>query len=237
MGQKVHPKGFRIGINQPWLSSWIAGKKDYPALLAEDFRIRKFLAKKLQNSSISRIEIHRKAQNVTVVLVTAKPGVIVGRGGSGIDALRKDLRELINKRVQIDVLEVNRVDADSQLLAASIAQQLERRVAFRRVMKQAIQRAMRAGIQGIKISVSGRLGGAEIARTEWTKEGRIPLHTIRADIDYGFTEANTIFGKIGVKVWIFKGEIMPGEIADNNIKPKNTSEGSGPSAPQKRSRN
>ena len=163
--------------------------------------------------------------------------MIVGRGGSGIDALRKDLRELINKRVQIDVLEVNRVDADSQLLAASIAQQLERRVAFRRVMKQAIQRAMRAGIQGIKISVSGRLGGAEIARTEWTKEGRIPLHTIRADIDYGFTEANTIFGKIGVKVWIFKGEIMPGEIADNNIKPKNTSEGSGPSAPQKRSRN
>lgn len=237
MGQKVHPKGFRIGINQPWLSLWIAGKKDYPTLLAEDFKIRKFLEKKLQNSGISRIEIQRKAQNVTVILVTAKPGVIVGRGGSGIDALRKDLREFIKKRIQIDVLEVNRIDADSQLVAASIAQQLERRVAFRRVMKQAIQRAMRAGIQGIKISVSGRLGGAEIARTEWTKEGRIPLHTLRADIDYGFTEANTVFGKIGVKVWIFKGEIMPGEVADSNIKPKNQSEAKESAQSQKRSRN
>jgi small subunit ribosomal protein S3 len=225
LGQKVHPTGFRIGVNKPWLSNWFSSKKEeYASLLAEDYRIRKFLKKKLFTAGVSRIEIQRKAQNVHVTIVTAKPGIVVGRGGSGIDALRKELNRMIKKRVQIDVLEVARIDADSQLVAEAIALQLEKRIAFRRAMKQAVQRSMRAGVQGIKIAVSGRLGGAEIARTEWTKEGRIPLHTLRADIDYGFTEANTVFGKIGVKVWIFKGEIMPGEKADKNIKPKSSSE-------------
>lgn len=223
MGQKIHPTGLRIGINKPWLSNWFAGRKEYANLLAEDYKIRKFLKKKLYNAGISRIEIQRKAQNVQVGIVTAKPGIVVGRGGSGIEVLRKEIRTLVKKRVQIDVLEVARVDADAQLVSEGIAVQLEKRVAFRRVMKQTIQRSMRSGVQGIKISVSGRLGGAEIARTEWTKEGRIPLHTLRADIDYGFAEANTVFGKIGVKVWIFKGEILPGEKSDTNIKPKASS--------------
>jgi small subunit ribosomal protein S3 len=214
LGQKVHPTGFRIGVNKPWLSNWFASKKDYANLLAEDFEIRKYVKKKLYTAGVSRIEIQRKAQNVHVTIVTAKPGIVVGRGGSGIEALRKDLRELVKKRVQIDVLEVARIDGDSQLVSEAIALQLEKRIAFRRAMKQAVQRSMRAGVQGIKIAVSGRLGGAEIARTEWTKEGRIPLHTLRADIDYGFSEANT--------VWIFKGEIMPGEKADSNVKPKSS---------------
>lgn len=227
MGQKVHPNGFRVGINKPWLSNWFASRKEYANFLAEDHEIRKYVKKKLYSAGVSRIEIQRKAQNVHVSVVTAKPGIVVGRGGSGIDALRTELRQLTKKRVQIDVLEVARVDADSQLVSEAIAMQLEKRIAFRRAMKQAIQRSMRAGVQGIKIAVSGRLGGAEIARTEWTKEGRIPLHTLRADIDYGFAEANTIFGKIGVKVWIFKGEIMPGEKSDRNIKPKNQSDGPG----------
>ena len=224
MGQKVHPTGFRIGINKPWLSNWFASKKDYALQLAEDVKIRKFVKKKLYSAGVSRIEIQRKAQNIHVSVITAKPGIVVGRGGAGIDTLRKELRQLTNKRVQIDVLEVARVDVDSQLVAESIAVQLEKRVAFRRALKQAVQRTMRSGAQGIKIAVSGRLGGAEIARTEWTKEGRIPLHTIRADIDYGFAEANTVFGKIGIKVWIFKGEIMPGDKSDTNVKPKDTSE-------------
>ncbi|MEW5819021.1 MAG: 30S ribosomal protein S3 [Cyanobacteriota bacterium] len=225
MGQKVHPNGLRVGINKPWLSNWFANRKEYADLLAEDFRIRKYIKKKLYTAGVSRIEIQRKAQNVHVSVVTAKPGIVVGRGGTGIDSLRKELRALVKKRVQIDVLEVARVDADSQLVAETIALQLEKRVAFRRAMKQSIQRAMRSGVQGIKIAVSGRLGGAEIARTEWAKEGRIPLHTLRADIDYGVAEANTVFGKIGIKVWIFKGEIMPGDKADSNIKPKSSSEG------------
>ena len=236
MGQKVHPTGLRIGINKPWLSNWFANRKDYAELLAEDYEIRKYVKKKLYTAGVSRIEIQRKAQNVHVSVVTAKPGIVVGRGGSGIDSLRKELRAKIKKRVQIDVLEVARVDADSQLVSEAIAIQLEKRVAFRRAMKQAIQRSMRSGVQGIKIAVSGRLGGAEIARTEWTKEGRIPLHTLRADIDYGFAEANTVFGKIGVKVWIFKGEILPGEKSDANIKPKSASEGPGGGAKRGRGR-
>lgn len=238
MGQKVHPTGFRIGINKPWLSKWFAGKKEYANLLAEDYKIRAFVKKKLYSAGVSRIEIQRKAQNIHVSVITAKPGIVVGRGGSGIDTLRKELKDLTGKRAQIDVLEVARVDADSQLVAESIALQLEKRVAFRRAMKQALQRSMRAGVQGIKIAVSGRLGGAEIARTEWTKEGRIPLHTIRADIDYGFAEANTVFGKIGVKVWIFKGEISSGEKCDANVKPKaqNTSESAGSGHQEKRER-
>ena len=219
MGQKTHPTGFRVGIIQPWFSTWFA-KKDYPEFVAEDAKIRKFVKKKLYAAGISRILIARKAQNVTVTVVTAKPGVVVGRGGQGIDELRAAVAKLINKSVTIDVVEVARVDVDSQLIAESIALQLEKRIAFRRAMKQAMQIAMRGGAQGIKVMVSGRLGGAEIARSEWAKEGRIPLQTLRANVDYGFAEADTIMGKIGVKVWIFKGNLMPGEMADQNIKAK-----------------
>ena len=217
MGQKTHPTGFRVGIIQPWFSTWFA-KKDYPEFVSEDAKIRKFVKKRLYAAGISRILIARKAQNVTVTVVTAKPGVVVGRGGQGIDELRAAVAKLINKSVTIDVVEVARVDVDSQLVAESIALQLEKRIAFRRAMKQAMQRAMRGGAQGIKVMVSGRLGGAEIARSEWAKEGRIPLQTLRANVDYGFAEADTIMGKIGVKVWIFKGNLMPGEMADQNIK-------------------
>lgn len=223
MGQKTHPTGFRVGIIKPWLSSWFANKKEYPLNLAEDAKIRKFLKKKLYHAGISRILIDRKAQDANISIISAKPGIIVGRGGQGIDDLRKEISAKFNRKVQIDVLEVDKVDADAQLVAESIAQQLEKRVVFRRAMKQAIQRSMRAGVLGIKVAVSGRLGGAEIARTEWSKEGRIPLQTLRADVDYGFTEADTIMGIIGVKVWIFKGEILPGEKVDQNIKSKKVS--------------
>ena len=219
MGQKTHPTGFRVGIIQPWFSTWFA-KKDYPEFVAEDNKIRKFVKKRLYTAGVSRILIARKAQNVTVTVVTAKPGVVVGRGGQGIDELKAAISKLINKTVTLDVVEVARTDIDSQLVAESIALQLEKRIAFRRAMKQAMQRAMRGGAQGIKVMVSGRLGGAEIARSEWAKEGRIPLQTLRANVDYGFAEADTIMGKIGVKVWIFKGDLMPGEMADQNIKAK-----------------
>lgn len=176
-------------------------------------------------AGVSRINIARKAQNVIITVVTAKPGIVVGRGGQGIEELRADVAKLIKKNVTIDVVEVARIDADAQLVSESIALQLEKRIAFRRAMKQAIQRTMRAGVQGIKIMVSGRLGGAEIARSEWVKEGRIPLQTLRADVDYGFAEADTIMGKIGVKVWIFKGNLMPGEKADQNVKMKKAGNG------------
>lgn len=222
MGQKVHPKSVRLGIIQPHEVTWIAGnKKMYSLNVAEDEKIRKFVKKKLKAASISRVEIDRKAQRLIIRIITGRPGMVVGRGGQGLDTLRKELQTLTSRKdIQIDVLEVNRIEADATLVAESIAQQLEKRIAFRRAMKQAIQRSMRAGIKGIKIMIAGRLGGAEIARTEWTKEGRIPLHTFRADIDYGVAEALTMFGIIGVKVWIFKGEVMPGESAISNVKQK-----------------
>ena len=220
MGQKTHPTGFRVGIIQPWVSTWFAKVKDYAVFVAEDAKIRKFVKKKLYAAGVSRILIARKAQNTTITVVTAKPGIVVGRGGQGIDELRQEVAKYIGKPVIINVVEVARIDADAQLVAESIAQQLEKRIAFRRAMKQAMQRTMRSGVQGIKVMVSGRLGGAEIARSEWAKEGRIPLQTLRADVDYGFAEADTIMGKIGVKVWIFKGNLMPGEMADQNIKTK-----------------
>lgn len=225
MGQKTHPTGFRVGIIQPWASTWYAKFRDYAEFVAEDAKIRKFIKKKLYTAGISRIEIARKAQNTTITVVTAKPGIVVGRGGQGIDELKAETSKFINKPVIINVVEVARIDADAQLMAESIAQQLEKRIAFRRAMKQAMQRTMRAGAQGIKVMVSGRLGGAEIARSEWAKEGRIPLQTLRADVDYGVTEADTIMGKIGVKVWIFKGDLMPGEKADQNIKAKKSGNG------------
>ena len=226
MGQKTHPTGFRVGIIQTWASTWFAKVRDYRQFVAEDAKIRKFVKKKLYAAGVSKIKIARKAQNITITVVTAKPGIVVGRGGQGIDELRQDVSKHIGKPVIINVVEVARIDADAQLVAEAIAQQLEKRVAFRRAMKQAMQRTMRAGAQGIKVMVSGRLGGAEIARSEWAKEGRIPLQTLRADVDYGFTEADTIMGKIGVKVWIFKGNLMPGEKADQNIKVKSSKENS-----------
>ena len=225
MGQETHPTGFRVGIIQNWASQWYAKVKEYGAFVAEDAKIRKFVKKKLYAAGISKIWIARKAQKITITVVTAKPGIVVGRGGQGIDDLRKDVINYLGKNdVVINVVEVARIDADAQLVAENIAQQLEKRIAFRRAMKQAMQRTMRAGVQGIKVMVSGRLGGAEIARSEWAKEGRIPLQTLRADVDFGFAEADTIMGKIGVKVWIFKGNLMPGEKADQNIKVKSNRE-------------
>ena len=220
MGQKTHPTGFRVGIIQNWASSWYAKFREYRHFVKEDAKIRKFVKKKLYAAGVSKILIARKAQNITITVVTAKPGIVVGRGGQGIDELRQEVTKYIGKPVIINVVEVARIDADAQLVAENIAQQLEKRIAFRRAMKQAMQRTMRSGVQGIKVMVSGRLGGAEIARSEWAKEGRIPLQTLRADVDYGFAEADTIMGKIGVKVWIFKGNLMPGEMADPNIKHK-----------------
>lgn len=225
MGQKTHPTGFRIGIIEPWVSTWFAKRKQYADNIAEDAKIRKFVKKKLYTAGVSRINIQRKAQSVNITVVTAKPGVVVGRGGQGIDELRVAVQKLINNNnVSIDVVEVARIDVDAQLVAENIALQLEKRIAFRRAMKQAMQRTMRAGVQGIKVMVSGRLGGAEIARSEWAKEGRIPLQTLRADVQYGFAEADTVMGKIGVKVWVFKSDLMPGEKADQNIKTKKVSQ-------------
>ncbi len=224
MGQKTHPTGFRVGIIKPWVSTWYAKVKDYAEFVAEDAKIRKYVKKKLYTAGVSRILIDRKAQNTTITVVTAKPGIVVGRGGQGIEDLKKDVSNYLKKPVLVNVVEVARIDADAQLVSEAIALQLEKRVAFRRAMKQAMQRTMRAGAQGIKVMVSGRLGGAEIARSEWAKEGRIPLQTLRADVDYGFAEADTMMGKIGVKVWIFKGNLMPNEKADENIKSQKKSD-------------
>ncbi len=225
MGQKTHPTGFRVGVIKPWVSSWYAKIKEYGQFVAEDAKIRKFVKKKLYTAGVSRILIARKAQNTTITVVTAKPGIVVGRNGQGIEELKQEVSKYINRQVILNVVEVARINADAQLVSEAIAQQLEKRVAFRRAMKQAMQRTMRSGAQGIKVMVSGRLGGAEIARSEWAKEGRIPLQTLRADVDYGFAEADTMMGKIGVKVWVFKGNLMPGEKADENIKAKTSKDG------------
>ncbi|NEP11066.1 MAG: 30S ribosomal protein S3 [Symploca sp. SIO1A3] len=213
MGQKIHPTGFRLGITKEHRSRWFADSKRYPELLQEDHKIRQYVDKNLNNAGISDVRIERKADQIDLEVHTARPGVVVGRGGSGIEKLRTELQELLgnNRQIRINVVEVARVDADAELIAEYIVQQLERRVSFRRVVRQAIQRAQRAEVQGIKIQVSGRLNGAEIARTEWTREGRVPLHTLRANIDYSYRTAKTIYGILGVKVWIFKGEIIPGQ--------------------------
>ncbi|AFZ37573.1 SSU ribosomal protein S3P [Stanieria cyanosphaera PCC 7437] len=213
MGQKIHPVGFRLGITKDHQSCWYADTKRYPELLQEDHLIRNYLAKELNNAGISQIRIERKADQIDLAIHTARPGVVVGRGGTGIEKLRTELQEAVgnNRQIRINVIEVARVDADAALIAEYITQQLERRVSFRRVVRQAIQRAQRAEVQGIKIQVSGRLNGAEIARTEWVREGRVPLHTLRADIDYAYRTALTIYGILGVKVWVFKGEIIPGQ--------------------------
>ncbi|WP_035991911.1 30S ribosomal protein S3 [Leptolyngbya sp. KIOST-1] len=214
MGHKIHPTGFRLGVVQEHRSRWFAEGTRYPDLLQEDYRIREYVQKTLSNAGIADIRIERKADQIDLEVRTARPGVVVGRGGAGIEALRVGVQKLLkdsSRQIRVNVVEVNRVDADAALVAEYIIQQLERRVSFRRVVRQAIQRAQRAGVEGIKIQVSGRLNGAEIARTEWTREGRVPLHTLRADVDYAYTTAQTTYGILGVKVWIFKGEIIPGQ--------------------------
>lgn len=218
MGQKIHPIGFRLGVTQEHQSRWFAEPGRYPEILKEDHKLRGFIEQKLgrlaqNNAGISEVRIERKADQIDLEVRTARPGVVVGRGGTGIESLRTGLQELLggNRQIRINVVEVQQVDADAYLIAEYIAQQLERRVSFRRVVRQTIQRAQKAGVQGIRIQVSGRLNGAEIARTEWTREGRVPLHTLRADIDYAYTTARTIYGILGIKVWVFKGEIIPGQ--------------------------
>jgi small subunit ribosomal protein S3 len=208
VGQKVHPVGLRIGVIRDWESKWFAGK-DYSTLLHEDIKIREYVSKRLNDASVSKIEIERAANRVNVTIHTAKPGMVIGKGGTEVEALRKALNQLTNKRVHINILEIKRADLDAKLVADNIARQLENRISFRRAQKQTIQRAMRAGAQGIKTQVSGRLGGADIARAEHYSEGTVPLHTLRADIDYGTAEADTTYGKLGVKVWIYRVEVLP----------------------------
>ena len=207
MGQKVNPIGLRLGIVKTWDSRWYAGK-NYADYILEDHKIRKFIKKKLYHAGISRIEIERSAKRVRLRIFTARPGIVIGKKGSEIEQLKRDLELLISQEVLIDIQEVRKPKVDAQLMAENVALQIERRVAFRRAMKRGVSSAMRFGAQGVKIICSGRLGGAEMARTEWYKEGRVPLHTLRADIDYGFTEAKTTYGLIGIKVFIFKGEIL-----------------------------
>ena len=209
MGQKVHPNGIRVGVIKDWSSKWYADSKNFSDYLVEDHKIREYVKKKLFISGISKIEIERTAKFVKVNVYTAKPGLVIGKGGNLSEALKAELEKMIKKEVNLNIVEVKNVDTDAQLVAESIANQLERRISFRRAMKQSMQKAMKAGALGIKTAVSGRLGGADMARTEFYKEGTIPLQTLRADIDYGFYEADTTYGKIGVKVWIYKGEVLP----------------------------
>jgi small subunit ribosomal protein S3 len=209
MGQKIHPHGLRVGIIKDWNSKWYADSKNFSDYLVEDFKIREYVKKKLFVSGISKIEIERTPKFVRINVYTAKPGLVIGKGGNFAETLKNELSKMINKDVTLNIVEVKNIDIDSQLVAESICAQLERRISFRRAMKQAMQKAMKAGALGIKTAVSGRLGGADMARTEFYKEGTIPLQTLRADIDYGFYEANTTYGKVGVKVWIYKGEILP----------------------------
>ncbi|MPW25021.1 30S ribosomal protein S3 [Alkalibaculum sp. M08DMB] len=209
MGQKVNPHGLRVGVIRDWSARWYAKDKDFADLLIEDNKIRKFIKKSQFKAGISKIDIERYANRVKIHIFTAKPGMIIGKGGAGIEALKQTIAKMTEKNVFINIVEVKQVDVDAQLVAENIASQLERRISFRRAMKQAMSRAMRFGAIGIKTGVSGRLNGAEMARSEHYSEGRVPLQTLRADIEYGFAEANTTFGKVGVKVWINKGEVLP----------------------------
>ncbi|TFB14723.1 30S ribosomal protein S3 [Filobacillus milosensis] len=208
MGQKINPKGLRVGVIRDWESKWYA-EKDYADLLHEDIEVREYIEERLKDSAVSLVEIERAANRINISIHTAKPGMVIGKGGSEVEALRTKLSELTGKRVHINIVEVKKPELDATLVADNIARQLENRVSFRRVQKQAIQRAMRAGAKGIKTQVSGRLGGADIARAEQYNEGTVPLHTLRADIAYGTAEADTTYGKLGVKVWIYRGEVLP----------------------------
>ena len=226
MGQKVHPYGFRLGINKTWVSSWCA-RREFPDLLLEDINLRRYIKKTLSHAGISRVEVERSANRVRVNIHTARPGIIIGKKGLEVDRLKEELQKLISgKQVNLNIKEVRRAELDANLVAQNVALQLEKRISFRRAMKKTVLSSLRFGAQGIKIRVSGRLGGAEIARSEWYREGRVPLHTLRADIDYGTAEARTTFGVIGVKAWVYRGDILPGNdkeeegvfVADNGKK-------------------
>ena len=218
MGQKIHPIGLRVGIIRDWEGRWFAQKKEYSGLILEDLKIRKFIKKRLYASGIAKIEIERAANRIKVTIHTARPGMVIGRQGTEVEVIRKEIETFSGKQVQLNIAEVKTPELNAQLVAENIAFQLERRTSFRRAMKQSIGRTMKFGAQGVKVKCSGRLMGAEIARTEGYSEGKVPLHTLRADIDYGFAEANTTYGKIGVKVWIYKGEILPPAKKRNNVK-------------------
>ncbi len=208
MGQKIHPTGFRLGVKHDWNSRWYANKKNFPSMLIEDIRVREFLRKKLGNAAVGKVVIERPAKNARITVFSARPGVVIGKKGEDIENLRHHLQRMMGVPVHVNIEEIRKPELDAQLIADSIAAQLEKRIMFRRAMKRAMQNAMRLGAQGIKIMSAGRLNGAEIARTEWYREGRVPLHTLRADIDYGVSEAKTTYGVIGIKVWVFKGEVM-----------------------------
>ncbi|CAO0820052.1 30S ribosomal subunit protein S3 [Desulfarculales bacterium] len=214
MGQKTHPIGFRLGVIKTWDSRWFASK-DYPALVFEDYKIRKFLKKKLHHAGIAKIEIERAANKAKIRIHTARPGIVIGKKGAEIEAVKKELERQIKREVMVDIHEVRKPEIEAQLVAENVMSQLERRIAFRRAMKRAVTSAMKFGAQGIRIQCAGRLGGAEMARCEWYREGRVPLHTLRADIDYGFAEARTTYGIIGVRVLIFKGEVLDGGASQN----------------------
>ena len=222
MGQKVSPVGLRIGINKDWQSKWYAGNKDFSKYLNNDVKIRKFLTTKLKDAAVSNVLIERNATKTEIIINTAKPGVIIGHGGDEIDKLKKELSKLVNENVNISIMEVKNPDIDASLVAENIAKQIENRVSFRVAQKKAIRNAMKAGAKGIKTSVSGRLGGADMARTEGYTEGNTPLHTLRANIDYAHKEADTTYGKIGVKVWIYKGEILASKQKGGNVNGTNT---------------
>ncbi|MBT7950809.1 MAG: 30S ribosomal protein S3 [Gammaproteobacteria bacterium] len=211
MGQKVHPVGIRLGIIKDWTSKWYADSKHYADYLHTDLRVREYVRKKLANASVSRIQIERPANNARVIIHTARPGIVIGKKGEDIDRLRNDITQMMGVPATVSVEEIRKPELDAYLVAESVAQQIERRIMFRRAMKRAVTNTMRLGALGIKINVAGRLNGAEIARSEWYREGRVPLHTLRADIDYGVAESNTTYGVIGVKVWIFKGEVLKHE--------------------------
>src|ERR1700690_1825701 len=208
MGQKIHPTGFRLAINHNWASRWYANEKNFPGMLAEDIKVREYLRKKLSHASVGRVVIERPAKNARITIYSARPGVVIGKKGEEIEALKAELQRVMGVPVHVNIEEIRKPELDAQLIADSIAQQLEKRIMFRRAMKRAMQNAMRLGAQGIKIMSAGRLNGIEIARTEWYREGRVPLHTLRADIDYGTSEAKTTYGVIGVKVWVFKGDTL-----------------------------
>ena len=208
MGQKVHPTGIRLGIVKDWTSRWYANSQNYPVLLLQDLKVREYIKKKLAHASVSRVQINRPANNANITVHTARPGIVIGKKGEDIDVLRQEISGMMGVPVQLNVEEIRKPEVDAYLVAESIAQQLEKRIMYRRAMKRAVTNTMRLGAEGIKITVAGRLNGAEIARTEWYREGRVPLHTLRADIDYGTAEAKTTYGIIGIKVWIFKGEVF-----------------------------
>ena len=218
MGQKVQPIGFRLGIVKDWTAKWYGNKQQYAEYLTTDMKVRAYLQKRLKNAAISKVVIERPSQNMNITLYTARPGIVIGKKGEDIDRLRKELGKMVGLPVQIAVEEIRKPEMDAKLVAENIAQQLEKRVMFRRAMKRSMQNTMRLGAEGVKIMIAGRLNGAEIARTEWVRDGRVPLHTLRADIDYGTAEALTTYGIIGIKVWIFKGEVRDADEGDSNVK-------------------